>query len=140
MESDGGSEARKAKARFAGGHVWVDPTLEEWPENDFRLFVGELGPEATSEMLAAPFKRFASFAMARVVTDKHSRLCRGYGFVSFLDPMDAVRATREVDGEYIGTRTCKIKRSLWQKRALDKNVKKEKKELLKFVHGLEKDM
>ena len=23
--------------RKAGGEVWEDPTLEEWPENDFRI-------------------------------------------------------------------------------------------------------
>ncbi len=31
--------------REAAGQRWVDPTLLEWPENDFRIFVGNLGNE-----------------------------------------------------------------------------------------------
>jgi hypothetical protein len=31
--------------RQAAGKRWVDPTLTEWPENDFRIFVGNLGNE-----------------------------------------------------------------------------------------------
>jgi hypothetical protein len=51
--------------RSAAGETWVDPTLAAWPENDFRRFVGDFGPEVVDEMLAAPFRRFASFARAR---------------------------------------------------------------------------
>src|SRR5690606_12074374 len=33
--------------RKGGGEVWEDPTLEEWPENDFRIFCGDLGNEVS---------------------------------------------------------------------------------------------
>lgn len=39
-DQQGGKTAVK---RVAGGEVWEDPTLADWPDNDFRLFVGNLG-------------------------------------------------------------------------------------------------
>ncbi len=35
----------KKFVRTGAGETWVDPTLNEWPENDYRLFVGDLGNE-----------------------------------------------------------------------------------------------
>ena len=35
---------RKAKClRKAGGEVWADQTLEEWADEDYRIFCGDLG-------------------------------------------------------------------------------------------------
>lgn len=34
-----------ALLREAAGKRWVDKTLLEWPDNDFRIFVGNLGNE-----------------------------------------------------------------------------------------------
>lgn len=31
----------------AQGGIWRDKSLEEWPENDFRIFVGDLGQHVT---------------------------------------------------------------------------------------------
>ena len=31
------------KVMQAAGKRWRDPTLDEWPENDHRIFVGDLG-------------------------------------------------------------------------------------------------
>lgn len=36
---------KPALLREAAGKRWVDTTLLEWPENDFRIFVGNLGNE-----------------------------------------------------------------------------------------------
>jgi hypothetical protein len=36
---------RVGVVRQAAGQRWVDPTLLEWPENDYRIFVGNLGNE-----------------------------------------------------------------------------------------------
>src|SRR3546814_19798809 len=85
----------KKFVRAAGGTVWGDETLNEWPENDFRLFVGDLGNEVTAEMLAQEFSTYSSFQKATVVRDKHNSKSKGYGFVSFLDPLEAERAIRE---------------------------------------------
>lgn len=33
----------KKFVRTGGNETWVDDSLNEWPENDFRIFVGDLG-------------------------------------------------------------------------------------------------
>lgn len=69
--------------------------MEEWPENDYRIFVGNLGNEATDEVLSNVFRsRYGSFNMARVVRDKRTGKSRGYGFVSFAQPRDFLNALK----------------------------------------------
>ncbi|KAG5607764.1 hypothetical protein H5410_029256 [Solanum commersonii] len=65
------SRAIEQKAE-AAGQTWEDPTLAEWPENDFRLFCGNLGNEVNDDVLSKAFSRFPSFNMARVVRDKQT--------------------------------------------------------------------
>ncbi|XAR65864.1 hypothetical protein NMG60_11011848 [Bertholletia excelsa] len=56
---------KKAVPRKAAGQTWEDPTLADWPENDFRLFCGDLGNEVNDDVLSKAFSRFPSFSMAR---------------------------------------------------------------------------
>lgn len=59
--------------REAAGSRWVDPTLAEWPENDFRIFVGDLGNEVNDEALSKAFSRYPSFAKAKVRAARKGR-------------------------------------------------------------------
>ena len=63
--------------RAAGGEKWWDPTLLEWPENDFRIFVGDLGNEVNDDVLTKSFQKYTSFAKAKVVRDKRSNKSKG---------------------------------------------------------------
>lgn len=47
LEKEAAEKKKKPPAvpRMAGGQKWWDPTLTEWPPNDFRIFVGDLGNE-----------------------------------------------------------------------------------------------
>lgn len=119
-------EEKEAKAsatvkRTAAGKVWHDATMEEWPEDDHRLFVGDLGPDATDAQLTTAFSKYTSFNMARVVKDKRTSVCRGYGFVSFGDAADMLSAIKEMNGKYVGSRPVKLRRSNWKKRSLTKD-------------------
>lgn len=58
---------RKAIPRKAAGQKWEDPTLADWPENDYRLFCGDLGNEVNDDVLSRAFSRFPSFNMARIL-------------------------------------------------------------------------
>lgn len=64
--SSGAGSSKKVIVREAAGQRWVDPTLAEWPENDFRIFVGDLGNEVNDEALSKAFSRYPSFAKAKV--------------------------------------------------------------------------
>ncbi|CAH1795924.1 unnamed protein product [Owenia fusiformis] len=119
-------EKKKKNLRMAAGQVWEDTSLQEWNPDDFRVFCGDLGNEVTDEGLARAFSKYPSFVKAKVVRDKRSNKTRGYGFVSFRDPTDFVRAMREMNGKYVGNRPIKLRKSTWKDRQLDQVKKKEK--------------
>ena len=117
-QTDRAQPSRKAFVREIGGEKWVDQTLGEWPENDFRLFVGNLGNEVGDDLLTQTFSRYPSFNKAKVVREKRTQKSRGFGFVSFADGVDFARAIREMDGKYLGNRPCKLKKSDWKQRGI----------------------
>uniref|UniRef100_A0A7C9FBQ4 RRM domain-containing protein n=1 Tax=Opuntia streptacantha TaxID=393608 RepID=A0A7C9FBQ4_OPUST len=107
---------KKAIPRKAAGQTWEDPTLADWPENDYRLFCGDLGNEVNDDVLSKAFSRFPSFNMARVVRDKRTGKTKGYGFVSFANPSDLAAALKEINGKYVGNRPIKLRKSTWKER------------------------
>ncbi|CAN6724908.1 unnamed protein product [Malus baccata var. baccata] len=107
---------KKAIPRKAAGQAWEDPTLAEWPENDYRLFCGDLGNEVNDDVLSKAFSRFPSFNMARVVRDKRTGKTKGFGFVSFANPSDLAGALKEMNGKYVGNRPIKLRKSNWRER------------------------
>lgn len=116
--------------RTAAGDVWEDSSLMEWDDNDFRIFVGDLGNECNDEMLYRAFSKYPSLVKVKVIRDKRSNKTKGYGFASFKDSADYVKAMREVNGRYIGNRPCKLRKSTWKDRQLStvrkKNQEKQK--------------
>ena len=114
----------RAHVRSAAGETWSDPTLAQWPEKDFRLFVGNLAKDLKQNHLEQAFSKYPSFHMARVMYDKATGKSRGYGFVSLLDPKDCARAIREMDQSWLGSRPLKVKLSEWKDREWKEVVKK----------------
>lgn len=107
---------RKAVPRKAAGQSWEDPTLADWPENDFRLFCGDLGNEVNDDVLTKAFSKYPSFNMARVIRDKSTGKTKGYGFVSFANASDLAAALKEMNGKYVGNRPIKLRKSTWKNR------------------------
>ncbi|KNE54690.1 hypothetical protein AMAG_00649 [Allomyces macrogynus ATCC 38327] len=122
-EPSGPPAKKKRVLRYAAGQVWEDKSLEDWPDNDFRLFVGDLGPEVTTAMLETAFGKYESFQRAYVVKDKAGK-SKGYGFVSFMNADDYTRAFRDYNNKYLGSRPVKLRKSTWQDRNIE--VKKQK--------------
>merc|ERR1719150_2799876 len=108
-----------ALLRKAAGKIWRDPTLEDWPKDDYRLFCGDLGNEVTDDLLANAFRKFSSFQKAKVIRDKRTGKTKGYGFVSFSAPEDMVAALRDVNGRYVGNRPVRLKKSSWKDKSID---------------------
>ena len=69
--------------------------------DDFRIFCGDLGNDVTDEVLIRAFSKYASFVKAKVIRDKRTNKTKGYGFVSFKDPQDFIKAMREMNGKCI---------------------------------------
>jgi len=67
--------------------------------DDYRVFVGNLGREVTDHMLCAAFVQYSSFIKAHVVKNRETRMTRGcYGFVSFGNSADYLRAIKDLNG------------------------------------------
>ncbi|XP_031432732.1 RNA-binding protein 42 isoform X2 [Clupea harengus] len=127
----GRQEKVKKCIRTAAGTSWEDQSLLEWESDDFRIFCGDLGNEVNDDILARAFSRYPSFLKAKVVRDKRTGKTKGYGFVSFKDPNDYVRAMREMNGKYVGSRPIKLRKSMWKDRNMEvvRKKQKEKKKL-----------
>ena len=118
---------------MAAGKKWIDKSLEEWPENDFRIFVGNLSNEVTDELLHQHFAaKYPSLARVKVVRDaKNPEKSKGYGFASFLDPLECAKAIREMDQTWLGSRPVRVKRSDWKDRDIKTVRKNQKKQYQK---------
>ncbi|QWU88777.1 hypothetical protein CA3LBN_003085 [Candidozyma haemuli] len=73
---------------------------EGWSPKHFRLFVGNLGPDATDSILSAAFSKYASLSKARVVQDRKGEN-KGYGFVAFGKAEDYLKAFKEMNGKKV---------------------------------------
>lgn len=102
------SRVKTTVVRKAGGQVWEDPTLLEWDPNHFRLFVGNLGNDVNDESLYQAFSEYPSLVKTKVVRDREGKT-RGFGFVSFKDSDQFLKAWREKNGKYIGSRPVKLR-------------------------------
>ncbi|KAL0241020.1 hypothetical protein GEMRC1_006256 [Eukaryota sp. GEM-RC1] len=102
--------SRKRYYRSIAGDTWEDVSLADWPENDFRIFVGNLSPDVTDTMLSSHFSSYSSFYKAKVVRGK------GFGFVSLLSVDDYLKAMKEKQRTYLGLKPIQLKRSDWKKR------------------------
>lgn len=109
--------------RKAAGKIWNDPTLADWPANDFRIFCGDLGNEVTDELLSNAFRHLHSFQKAKVIRDSRTGKTRGFGFVSFAKPDDMLTALKTMNRKYVGNRPIRVMRSDWKVREInsDKN-------------------
>jgi len=119
--------------RKAAGEIWNDPTLDEWPDDDFRVFCGDLGNEVTDDVLANAFRKYKSFQKAKVIRDKRTGKSRGYGFVSFLSAEDLLAALVEMNRKYVGNRPIRVSKSKWQEREIGSDKNKKMNEHLRTV-------
>ncbi|MCO5564256.1 hypothetical protein L7F22_017914 [Adiantum nelumboides] len=82
---------------------WAFPSegWEDWTEQH-TIFVGGLSIHVMEAVLFKSFSAYPSCSAARIIWDPRSGRSRGYGFVSFREREDAVRAIEEMTGKLIG--------------------------------------
>eukprot|EP00835_Amoeboradix_gromovi_P000133 NODE_4_length_55019_cov_0.425091.p35 type:complete len:139 gc:universal NODE_4_length_55019_cov_0.425091:43555-43139(-) len=88
--------------------------VDDFDPSHFRIYVGNLGDEVTDVMLLDCFQEFKSFQKAKVVKDYKTGRSKGYGFVSFKDGPDFLKALKEKNNTFLGRRPMKIKKSKWK--------------------------
>ena len=100
--------------------------MADWADDDFRIFCGDLGNDVNDELLTRTFNKYPSFQKAKVIRDRRTGKSKGFGFLSFKEPQDFIRAMKEMDGRYVGSRPIKLRKSTWRQRSMDIVRKKEK--------------
>ncbi len=117
------NQRTNVRGKPVGGSKEKTKRSDAWPENDFRIFVGNLGSEVNDVTLNSAFaSKYGSVAMSKVMRDKKSGKSKGFGFVSFLDFKECADALRTMAGKYIGTRPIMLKVS-----TKNKNMRNRKK-------------
>uniref|UniRef100_A0A8C5LG18 RNA-binding protein 28 n=1 Tax=Jaculus jaculus TaxID=51337 RepID=A0A8C5LG18_JACJA len=86
------------------------------------LFVGRLPPSARSEQLEALFSQVGPVKQCFVVTEKGSKTCRGFGYVTFSMLEDVQKALKEIT-TFEG---CKINVKVAKKKLRSKSKEKKK--------------
>uniref|UniRef100_A0A452QS64 RNA-binding protein 28 n=1 Tax=Ursus americanus TaxID=9643 RepID=A0A452QS64_URSAM len=84
------------------------------------LFVGRLPPSARSEQLEELFSQVGPVKQCFVVTEKGSKACRGFGYVTFSMLEDVQRALKEITA-FEG---CKINVTIAKKKQRNKSKEK----------------
>ncbi|KAF3211434.1 RNA recognition motif-containing protein [Orbilia oligospora] len=72
------------------------------------VFVRSLNYSTTTDSLSAHFSFIAPLKHATVVIDPSTKASRGFGFVTFTDPADAVKAVQEFNGKVFEGRHIKV--------------------------------
>lgn len=75
--------------------------------NHFHVFVGDLSPEIETQQLREAFMPFGDISDCRVVRDSQTQKSKGYGFVSFINKMEAENAITAMNGQYLGSRNIR---------------------------------
>ena len=85
---------------------------DHFDPSHWRLFVGNLGPEVSDPLLLSSFQNsYPSCSKALIIRDWKSQKSKGYGFVTFSEGKDFLKALKEMQGKWIGNRQCIIKKS-----------------------------
>ena len=73
-----------------------------------KLYVGNLGPEATGEDLEKLFSIFGKVEKAYIIPDHNTMKCKGYGFVVMTNDTEAETAIAALNGKKVGDFTVKV--------------------------------
>ncbi|XP_041370690.1 nucleolysin TIA-1-like isoform X3 [Gigantopelta aegis] len=78
---------------------WLRSTYEH-----FHIFVGDLSPDIEGHQLRDAFKVFGEISDCKIIRDPQSMKSKGYGFVSFVNKLDAENAISGMNGQWLGSR------------------------------------
>ncbi|KAJ5719503.1 hypothetical protein N7493_007081 [Penicillium malachiteum] len=96
----------------------VDPSKQ--PKRT--LFVRSLPASATTEKLAEFFSQSYVIKHATAVIDSQTKLCKGYGFVTFADLEDAQSALEELNGADFDGKKIQVDYAQARKREIDEKL------------------
>ena len=73
------------------------------------IYVGNLAPNVTEEMVRETFESFGQVTATRVIKDKYSGQSRGFGFVEMAEEAQAQAAIKSLNGKEILGKQISVK-------------------------------
>ncbi|KAL5021721.1 hypothetical protein ScPMuIL_000876 [Solemya velum] len=95
----------------------------------FHIFVGDLSPDIETHQLREAFKVFGDISDCKIIRDPQTMKSKGYGFVSFVNKVDAETAIANMNGQWLGSRPI---RTNWATRKPPAPVVKENVKQLSY--------
>lgn len=94
-----GREMKVNWASTSGGHqVKIDLSKH------FHIFVGDLSPDIDQQKLREAFEPYGEISDVKIMKDPITLAHKGYGFVSFVNKVDAEAAISKMNGQWLGSR------------------------------------
>ncbi|XP_061185867.1 nucleolysin TIAR-like [Saccostrea echinata] len=88
----------------------------------FHIFVGDLSPDIETSQLKEAFRVFGEISDCKIIRDPQTLKSKGYGFVSYVNKVDAETAISNMNGQWLGSRPI---RTNWATRKPPAPVPKE---------------
>lgn len=112
-KSNGQKRRREAEAHQEQQNTTTEtpdgpPSKKSRTEDRRSLFVRSLPQTATSESLTEFFSQHYPVKHATVVVDRNTKTSRGYGFVTFTDADDAIKAKETLNNELFDGRRLRL--------------------------------
>ncbi|XP_077992537.1 cytotoxic granule associated RNA binding protein TIA1-like isoform X2 [Glandiceps talaboti] len=82
-------------------------SMKKDTSNHFHVFVGDLDPDVKTDDLKSAFLAFGEISDARVVKDLQTNKSKGYGFVSFVNKVEAENAIKGMSGQWLAGRSIR---------------------------------
>ncbi|KAG8075479.1 hypothetical protein GUJ93_ZPchr0006g41408 [Zizania palustris] len=115
----------------AGGAEGGRGTGVEGGDASGKIFVGGVAWETTEELFTKHFEKYGAITDSVIMKDKHTRMPRGFGFVTFSDPSVIDRVLQ--DEHTLDGRTVEVKRTVPREEMSSKDGPKTRKI---FVGGI----
>lgn len=103
------------------------------------LFAHSLPPDTTTESLIEHFSNAFPIKHAAAVINPQTKLCKGYGFVTFADPDDAQHAQEEFDQSEFRGRKIRLEIAQPRRREMDDNLAELSRGILEPAEGPKED-
>ncbi len=73
-----------------------------------KMFVGNLGPDATEESVHALFSEYGTVRSISIASDIFSGKCKGFGFIE-MEGHEARAAMAALDGKTVGEKSLRVR-------------------------------
>lgn len=98
-----GKEMKVNWATTSGHQAKLD-SIYTFKKEHYHIFVGDLAPDIEQQTLREAFAPYGEISDVKIMKDPHTLVHKGYGFVSYVNKVDAEAAITQMNGQWLGPR------------------------------------